>query len=53
VVKGAEPLELPEEKEDLIVVIIRNERYAVPVKELEGFVKKFGRKLTSKEYRTR
>jgi len=53
VVKGAEPLELPEEKEDLIVVIIRNERYAVPVKELEGFVRKFGRKLTSKEYRIR
>jgi hypothetical protein len=53
VVKGAEPLELPEEKEDLIVVIIRNERYAVPVKELEGFVRNFGRKLTSKEYRIR
>ncbi|MEX2738137.1 MAG: hypothetical protein Q6356_003610 [Candidatus Wukongarchaeota archaeon] len=44
---GAEPLELPEKKEDLIVVIIRNERYAVPVKELAGFIKKFGRKLTS------
>jgi hypothetical protein len=44
---GAEPLELPEEKEDLIVVIIRNERYTVPVKELAGLVKKFGRKLTS------
>jgi len=53
VVKGAEPLELPEEKEDLIVVIIRNERYAVPVKELEEFVEKFGRKLSSKEYRIR
>jgi hypothetical protein len=50
VVKGAEPLELPEEKEDLIVVIIRNERYAVSVKELEEFVKKYGRKLASKEY---
>jgi hypothetical protein len=53
VAKGAEPLELPEEKEDLLVVVIRNERYAVPVKELEGFVKESGRKLTSKEYRIR
>jgi len=53
VVKGAEPLELPAEKEDLIVVIIRNERYAVSVKELEGFARKCGRKLTSKEYRIR
>jgi hypothetical protein len=49
----AEPLELPEEKEDLIVVIIRNERYAVTVKELAGFVKKFGRKVTSKNERIR
>ena len=53
VVKGAELLKIPEEKEDLIVVIIRNERYAVPVKELEESVKKYGRKLTSKEYRIR
>ena len=53
VVKGAEPLELPEEKEDLIVAIIRNERYAVPVNELEEFIKKYGRKITSKEYRIR
>jgi hypothetical protein len=52
-IKGAELLELPEKKEDLIVVIIRNERYAVPIKELEESVKKYGRKLTSKEYRIR
>jgi len=40
VVKRVEPFELPEEKEDLIVVIIRNERYVMAIKELEVFVKK-------------
>lgn len=52
-VKGIEPLEFPEQKEDLIIVIIDNERYAVPLKELEKVVKESGKKITSKEYRIR
>jgi hypothetical protein len=51
VVKRVEPFELPEEKEDLIVVIIRNERYVMAIKKLEAFVKKFGKKITSNEFR--
>ena len=49
VLKVREPLRI-HKKEDLIVVLLENERYIVNVEDLEKFVRKFGKKLTSNEY---
>ena len=46
----AEPLELPEKGENLIPVIIGEERYVVSPQELKEFIKKHGKKVASKEY---
>lgn len=48
--KEAKPFELPEKEENLISVIIGNERYVVSPQELKDFVKKHGKKVASKEY---
>jgi len=48
--KKAEPLELSEKEENLIPIIIGNERYVVSPQELKDFVKKHGKKVASKEY---
>ena len=53
ILKGIEPFELPEKKEDLIVIVIDKERYVVPVQKLENFIKEHGKKTTLKEYRIR
>lgn len=45
-----EPLELPGVKEDLIVIVMGNERYGITVGELERLVREHGKKV-AKEYR--
>jgi len=54
-VKGTEvePLELSREEQNLILVTIDNERYVVSPKELMGFIRTHGKKVTSREYTIR
>ena len=51
--KEPEPLELPEKEENLILVLIGNERYVVSCQGLKDFVKEHGKKVASKEYEIR
>jgi predicted transcriptional regulator len=48
--KEAEPLIIPEKEENLIPIIIGDERYVVSPQELKDFVKEHGKKVASKEY---
>ena len=48
--KETEPLELPEKEENLILIIIGDERYVMSPQELRDFVKEHGKKVASKEY---
>jgi len=49
-IEKAEPLELPEKEENLISIVIGDERYVVAPQELKDFVKEHGKKVSSKEY---
>jgi hypothetical protein len=48
--KKTAPLELAEKEENLISIVIGNERYVVSPQELMDWVKEHGKKVSSKEY---